>query len=449
MNPAHDDRQPPPAVSSGQDLCSVVSATPPAAQHVAPKLTPATGDPPVGLPTAPVTTKASAAAPNRTREKFTAANLELLARSANDRLIYNVKRGSIGESWKSLGDELRTKGLQHSDTTFRRKLEDLLKWHSDDADTPAALRHIMDGSSQAITISAILDSLADAKEDNTNKTDAEHEKGRAKIEQDRIGGEAIRAASLVASRCHRQLSLTPTDDEDTTKLVDHHAHSADATLSSLKKHSSLTPPSKDPSAPNPIAAPTNTSQAGTSPSVTPLPMTSLSTKQSSPEGHTLSDATNQTPRSSNPVQPATTNDENQDPQVSKTSTVARAEDVKGGGRASSTFDRAANKILGIPEDEAADRGASSSQSASSQTKKRARKDSEVGAESQPGRKSKWMRKDGNEDLLALMQTDIEERRTFQGMMLEEIKKGNDCYAEQAAKTAAFQAGFLELLAKKL
>ncbi|KAJ6540537.1 hypothetical protein B0H19DRAFT_1175813 [Mycena capillaripes] len=91
---------------------------------------------------------------------------------------------------------VRALGIKGSDGILKARLQELLVFHEDPASAPAAIRDVISGTSYEISFGAPLDLLTAEKRLFENKTDAEKEKLLKKAEDDKIGGNAIRNASL-------------------------------------------------------------------------------------------------------------------------------------------------------------------------------------------------------------------------------------------------------------
>ncbi|KAJ6572353.1 hypothetical protein B0H10DRAFT_2106852 [Mycena sp. CBHHK59/15] len=113
-------------------------------------------------------------------------------------------------------------GIKGSDGILKARLQELLVFHEDPVNAPAAIRDVITGTSYEISFGAPLDLLAAEKRLFENTTDAEKEKLLKKAEDGKIGGNAIRNASLTTmtkSKSRGSAVVRASDSGDDVEIV--------------------------------------------------------------------------------------------------------------------------------------------------------------------------------------------------------------------------------------
>ncbi|TFY76089.1 hypothetical protein EWM64_g7923 [Hericium alpestre] len=153
--------------------------------------------PPSGAgPTLPVTDTPSKA--TQACRGFSSSDLFDLAHMALDLDVFSAKHGEKWKKWNELGAKLCLRGMNHSDASFQKKLEDLILWQDDPAHATQSTRTLLKGSTE-ITIAVLLDRLSEAKIEAAACTDEEHDRAVKKQHKDQAGREVICLTVMQAS----------------------------------------------------------------------------------------------------------------------------------------------------------------------------------------------------------------------------------------------------------
>ncbi|KAJ6617341.1 hypothetical protein B0H10DRAFT_2218676 [Mycena sp. CBHHK59/15] len=149
-----------------------------------------------------------------------------ILQTAIDVQLYTAKHGKKGVKDKEFGTAVRKHHIQGSDAVLKTRVAELLVVHEAPEGAPDAIVKAISGSTLAP-----LNLLMAQKRLYEDKTDAEKDKLK-NLEDDKIGGEAIRNASLNRSRCAMVVALN--DDSDDEVVVLAHSAKASAAASPLR-----------------------------------------------------------------------------------------------------------------------------------------------------------------------------------------------------------------------
>ncbi|THV00464.1 hypothetical protein K435DRAFT_794102 [Dendrothele bispora CBS 962.96] len=140
-----------------------------------------------------------AASHGRSRLRIPASSLEALVEVALERKPHLAPHGSKGKVWDEIAAALWDRKLfvGNSVATIKAKLQQLVKFH-EDPNSPSCMeiRKEIEGTSTAIKLAALLDRLSESQKTAKKMSDEKKQKTQVKEEEDRVGGEAIRQASV-------------------------------------------------------------------------------------------------------------------------------------------------------------------------------------------------------------------------------------------------------------
>ncbi|KAJ7764154.1 hypothetical protein DFH07DRAFT_956169 [Mycena maculata] len=163
--------------------------------------------------------------PKATRTIFGGTDLLQLGRAIVLKKPYFAPHGKIAEAWKQVNKYLVDNGFRHKVqyTVLQSKAKALIAFKKDpDGEDAAPVASQLQGDA-GILIAAVLEQMEQQYDDAKDKSDEAKSKLLKKTEDDRVAGEAIRAASMrgrkrAASRSSSPDSADPdTDPEPTTR----------------------------------------------------------------------------------------------------------------------------------------------------------------------------------------------------------------------------------------
>ncbi|KAJ7203301.1 hypothetical protein GGX14DRAFT_570183 [Mycena pura] len=178
------------------------------------------------LPLTPVQPLVQPPAPSTSTRRgpnspITARELLAIAQAAVDINFFAAKHGEKGAKTKQLADKVKALGYVGSPTFFRERLDEMLIFHSDPDLAPATVRNAISASPLEPMLGAPLDLLTSQRKKFEGMSDAQRENAKKKLEQDKEGGAALRAASLNRSRrtAATAVAATATSDDE-VEVVD-------------------------------------------------------------------------------------------------------------------------------------------------------------------------------------------------------------------------------------
>ncbi|KAJ6629024.1 hypothetical protein B0H10DRAFT_1939923 [Mycena sp. CBHHK59/15] len=336
---------------------------------------------------------------------YTAHELFDILQTAIDVQLYTAKHGEKGAKDKEFGTAVRKRHIQGNDTVLKTRVAELLVFHEDPEGAPDAIVKAISGSTLEISFGAPLDLLMAQKRLYEDKTDAEKDKLKKKAEDDKIGGEAIRNASLNRSRCATVVALN--DDSDDEVVVLAHSAKASAAASPLR-HIPSTPSVQL------RALPVHLSNWSPPASILGPAYDSGNDSDIEITGHRLPTGEAVTEPVKIKAEPVP-------------STIPGAKKVK-------CITTATTPLPSIPR---TDRKAPS---------KKRTKDDDSDAENTPSaRKTKHVRRDASFDQKEFLMEERERRDKFDNKLLREVRQGNAEFCKAADDTRSFQTEFLGFL----
>ncbi|KAJ6623186.1 hypothetical protein B0H10DRAFT_2431556 [Mycena sp. CBHHK59/15] len=313
--------------------------------------------------------------------------------------------GEKGAKDKEFGTAVCKRHIQGSDAVLKTRVAELLVFHEDPEGAPDAIVKAISGSTLEISFGAPLDLLMAQKRLYEDKTDAEKDKLKKKAEDDKIGGEAIRNASLNRLRCATMVALN--DDSDDEVVVLAHSTKASAAASPLRHI---------PSTPSVQLRALPVHLSNWSPPVSILGPAYDSGNDSDIEitGHRLPTGEAITEPVKIKAEPVP-------------STIPGAKKVK-------CITTATTPLPSIPRTDC-----------KAPSKKRT-KDDDSDAENTPSaRKTKRVRRDASFDQKEFLMEERERQDKFDNKLLREVRQGNAEFRKAADDTRSFQTEFLGFL----
>ncbi|THU99810.1 hypothetical protein K435DRAFT_855301 [Dendrothele bispora CBS 962.96] len=167
-------------------------------------------------PSSQLTTQ-SATTRGRPRTRFSAADIEALVEVAVEHQPHTAPHGAKSKAWEKVAQALWNRGhfVGSSVGTIKNKLQQLIKYHENpDSSFCNDVRREIEGTATAIKLAALLDRLSESQKVAKKSSDDKKEKLRMKEEEDRVGGEAIRRASMRTLGPKRRRSNTFANSDD-------------------------------------------------------------------------------------------------------------------------------------------------------------------------------------------------------------------------------------------
>ncbi|KAF7373040.1 hypothetical protein MSAN_00511500 [Mycena sanguinolenta] len=346
--------------------------------------------------------------------KYSARDLRDIVETALEVGLFTAKHGEKTKKLAEFGAAVRKLGIMGSDAVLKARLLDTLTYHEDPEQAPPAIVKAISGSSLEHMLGAPLDRLAAQRRDYADKTDAEKDKMLKQAAENKKGGEAIRNASLVASRrtaAKRKAEESDDDDDGAIEILDSPA-SAPATTPTVS-----TPPAAPVAIPVPstLAAP-----LGELPPLrddrTPPPPSQLLTHRDSDEdsevectGHVVP----ATPQTTVPAEPAPST-------IPTPATVQKAK-------------KAPKPLASIPRPP---------RKSAAKTSRDKEDDSDVENSPPPtARKTKRVRRNSSFDIESYLAEESKRRESFETKLLGHVENGNKQFDKLATQTATFQERF--------
>ncbi|KAJ7867697.1 hypothetical protein B0H14DRAFT_332227 [Mycena olivaceomarginata] len=151
-----------------------------------------------------------------TRAQYSGDDLILITREVVNVNPFIAAYGQKGVSWQQIADNLEERGFRHKITaaTVQHKAEALISYKKDPNGKNKNLAKVIgEGTSASIIIGALLERMETQYDESKDKSDDAKAKLKAKQDADRVGGEAIRRASMQTMR-KRARSPSISDDDD-------------------------------------------------------------------------------------------------------------------------------------------------------------------------------------------------------------------------------------------
>ncbi|KAJ3509511.1 hypothetical protein NLJ89_g5190 [Agrocybe chaxingu] len=149
------------------------------------------------------------------RKKLTAQDLILIARAVIEKMPFLEGHGNRTAAWQNINNELQANGLSCQITAdrLRQKAEALNRESSDDK--VRAIANTLKNTTDEIAISALLDRMESQWDEAKDASDSKKAQIKKKHEEDRLGGEAIRRASMSGLKRKRAHRDREDSDDDT------------------------------------------------------------------------------------------------------------------------------------------------------------------------------------------------------------------------------------------
>ncbi|KAF7978532.1 hypothetical protein HWV62_45426 [Athelia sp. TMB] len=182
----------------------------------------------------------SAPVKGRKRAYYSATELKELIRITIEENPFGAKHGEKGAAWKRVSQWLKALGYfcKSSVETIKHKLMLRIAYQEDPKSYAGSKVAREMTSTGGIKIAALLDRISEMQNIAATQTEEQKEHTQVKAEQDHIGGEAIRAASM-RTRHHKHDDLTNFDsDVENKPPVRHQFKKARRLLSTTAQASS-------------------------------------------------------------------------------------------------------------------------------------------------------------------------------------------------------------------
>ncbi|KAI0039758.1 hypothetical protein FA95DRAFT_1577384 [Auriscalpium vulgare] len=202
------------------DAAPTASVATMASGHATPDASAGHTPTPAARTAAPARSGPSVATDVKKRVPFTGGDIVTLVQTAVALRMYMQERGNITKTWELLSTQMVALGIHLSAAVFRTKADDVIAWQADPDTCTASLRKLLD-SPDGITVAALTDVLSEHKAELAARTDQERAKALKKLTEDQIGGNAIRAATMRASRRRAAAEDGLDQVEDAVEQVEH------------------------------------------------------------------------------------------------------------------------------------------------------------------------------------------------------------------------------------